>query len=476
MRRDSLLILALGLSLALLLSMPAVYAYIGVSGDFYAHTYTVPIGGTVSGSTVVIYNPSNESIHVRMSYQVKPETELLKVNFSETEFTLKPGERKVVYVTLIAAPNCPPGNYTVIVGGEEIKQVGNESVAAPSGALKATVIVSGAGASVKVVTVDINGNPVPTSLVLLSLPSKYPIKRSETGVIEARVAPGDYRTEAYLAGQLLNATEFHVGPNEEKTIKLVVRTVYFLSFNVVPAKDSEGRIGYAYIVATVRNLFKPLPNAKVVLRVYKDGEHLEDVEVSTLPQLPLNDTEFKYNYIPQGGWKSGDYAFQMLLYSGGRLYAKTEVKTLEVTPEMAGTSATGSSPSGGAEKTNYYIYAGIAALVLALLALLALRKRSPIRVFGAEVRDGKLVVSVENTSDRDAMLLRLRVLALPSKVEVAEVKKPRLSSGEKKLGAKSKGTIELPDEDGSIRDAMESGGIVVRIETNIGVGEAKFKS
>ena len=472
MRRGPLLILALGLSLALLLSMPAVYAYIGVSGDFYAHTYTVPIGGTVSGSTVVIYNPSNETIHVRMIYQVKPETELLKVNFSETEFILKPGERKVVYVTLIAAPNCPPGNYTVIVGGEEIKQVGNESVAAPSGALKATVIVSGAGASVKVVTVDINGNPVPTSLVLLSLPSKYPIKRSETGVIEARVAPGDYRAEAYLAGQLLNATEFHVGPNEEKTIKLVVRTVYFLSFNVVPAKDSEGRIGYAYIVATVRNLFKPLPNAKVVLRVYKDGEHLEDVEVSTLPQLPLNDTEFKYNYIPQGGWKSGDYAFQMLLYSGNVLYAKTQVEHLKV---GAGGIAGGAPsptevPSG---KGFNWVYA-LVPVVLVLIAVLALRRRSPVKIVGLELRGKELIVRVKNNSKRDALLVGLKILALPSRVVVKDVRKPFLKGGARKLGAGSTGEIVIPDEDGSVHEAVEAGGIVVVVETNIGSAEAEF--
>ena len=473
MKRSGIVLLPL---LLVLLMVPMAAGYIGVSGDFYAHTYQVPIGGSVSGSTVIISNPSNETIHVRMTYQVRPQTDLLTVEFSENEFTLAPGERKVIYVTLKAAPNCPPGNYTVIVGGEEIKQVGNVSVATPSGALKATVMVTGEGARIIITTVDVTGNVVPVDLVLLSMPSKYPIKRTDTGRLEALVAPGKYRAEAYLAGQLLNATEFEIGPSEEKEVKLVVKTVYFLAFDVVPAKNAEGRIGYAYVVATVRNLFKPLKDAEVVLSVSYNGKPVENVSVSKMPLLPLNDTEFKYNYVPVDGWKAGEYEFQMLLYSGGRLYAKTEVKTLEVTPEMAGTSVTGPSLSSGAEKTNYYIYTGIALLVLVLLALLALRKRSPIRVSGAEVKDGKIVVSVENTSDRDAMILRLRVLALPSKVEVAEVKKPRLSDGGKKLGAKSKGTLEIPDEDGSIREAMESGGIIVRVETNIGVGEAKFKS
>ncbi|NJE03883.1 hypothetical protein [Thermococcus sp. MV11] len=463
--------------LLLLLLAPGVAGYIGVSGDFYSHTYYVPIGGTVTGSTVVISNPSNETIHVRMTYQVTPQTDLLTVEFSENEFILQPGERKVVYVTLKAAPNCPPGNYTVTVGGEEIKQVGNVSVATPSGALKATVIVTGEGARVTITTVDVTGNVVPVDLVLLSMPSKYPIKRTDTGKLEAIVAPGKYRAEAYLAGQLLNATEFEIGPNEEKEVRLVVKTVYFVAFDVVPAKNSEGRIGYAYVVATVRNLFKPLKDAEVVLRVSYNGKPVENVSVSKMPLLPLNDTEFKYNYVPIEGWKPGKYEFQMLLYSSGKLYAKTEIKTLEVTAEMAGVGMGQASPSQAEEeKTNVYLYIGLGALILVVLALLAFRKKSPIKVTTAEIRDGKLTVRVENTSNREAMLLRLRILALPSKVEITDIRKPKLVGGGKKIAGKSIGTIEVPDDDGSIRDAMESGGILVRVETNIGVSEAKFKT
>jgi hypothetical protein len=362
------------------------------------------------------------------------------------------------------------------VGGEEIKQVGNTSVSTPSGALKAKVVVTGEGAKVTLTAVDITGNIVPVDLVLLSMPSKYPVKRTDTGKLQAVVAPGKYRAEAYLAGQLLNATEFEVGPNEEKDVRLVVRTVYFLAFDVAPAKNAEGRIGYAYVVATVRNLFKPLKNAEVVLSVSYSGKAIENVSVSKIPLLPLNDTEFKYNYIPMDGWKPGKYQFQMLLYSGGRLYAKTEIKTLEVTPEMAGAAAGRAASQGAGEKTNLYIYAGLGVLALAVLALLLLRKKSPIKVVDAEIKDGKLVVRVENASDKDAMLLRLKVLALPSKVEITDVKKPRLSDGGKKLAGKSSGIIEVPDEDGSIKDAMGGGGIVVRVETNIGVGEAKFKA
>ncbi|AEK73127.1 hypothetical protein GQS_06145 [Thermococcus sp. 4557] len=460
--------------LLVLLTASMVAAYIGVSGDFYAHTYQVPIGGTVSGSKVVISNPSNETIHVRMVYQVDPQTDLLRVEFSENEFTLEPGERKVVYVTLKAAPNCPPGNYTVVVGGEEIKQVGNESIATPSGALKATVVVTGEGSTVRVVVVDVTGNVVPVDTVLLSLPSKYPIERTDTGRLEAVVAPGKYRVEAYLAGNFLNSTEFEVGPNEEKGVKLVVRTVYFLAFDAAPATNAEGRIGYTYVVSTVRNLFRPLKNAEIVLSVAYNGKPLENVSVSKIPLLPLNDTEFKYNYVPTDGWKPGTYSFRMLLYSNGQLYARTEVKSLEVTPEMAGVSAApGPGVTGGEE--NRYIYIGLAAVLVVLVALFLMRKKGPIKVVDARAGDGKLKVRIENTSKNDAMLLRLRVLALPSKVEVADIKKPKLVDGSKKLKGKGTGTIEVPDEDGSIREAMESGGVIVRVETNIGVGEAKFK-
>jgi len=468
---------ALALLLALALIAPPVGAYIGVSGDFYAHTYYVPIGGEVSGATVVINNPSNQTIHVRMVYQVNPPTKLLTVEFSQEEFDLKPGESKTIYITLKAAPNCPPGNYTVIVGGEEIIKVGNESVASPSGALKARVVVTGKSGKVIVRAVDINGNPVPVTLILYSLPSKYPIKKSTNGTIEAVVASGKYLAQAYLAGQLLNSTEFTVNTGETKVVEMVVHTVYFISFDVAPAKNSKGEIGYAYIFSTVRNLFKPLKNARLVLSVKYNGKPLENVSVATIPVLPLNDTEFKYNYIPKDGWKAGTYTFQMMLYSGKTLYAETKEVSLKVTPEMVGESTSTSSiaTSGGRSSTAEYVGIGLAVVAVGLLAVF-LRGRSPLKVTDVKVSSGGVEVLVQNGSKRDAMLLNVRVLALPSKVEIASIRKPKTSDGSTKVRAGSSAKILIPDEDGSIRGAYESGGILVRVETNVGVAEKKVSS
>jgi hypothetical protein len=229
------------------------------------------------------------------------------------------------------------------------------------------------------------------------------------------------------------------------------------------------------VVSTVRNLFQPIKDAEIVLSVSYNGKALENITVSKIPLLPLNDTEFKYNYVPSGGWKPGTYSFQMLLYSNGKLYARTEVMNLEVTPTMAGVSTVpGPDVAGGEE--NRYLYLGVVIALVILGVLLLMRKKGPIKIVEAKAEDGRLIVKVENTSDRDAMLLRLRILALPSKVEITDIRKPKLVGGSKKLAGKSIGIIEVPDDDGSIRDAMESGGILVRVETNIGVGEAKFRT
>ena len=465
--------LALPPLILVLLSVPSVAAYIGVSGDFYAHTYRVPIGGSISGSTVLISNPSNETIRVRMIYQISPPTDLLRVKFSENEFTLHPGESRLIYVTLSASQNCPPGNYTVIVGGEEVRNVGNESIAVPSGALKAKVIVTGASAVVSIRTVDVNGKPVPAHVVLLALPSEYQVKSSDTGSVRVIVAPGKYRVEAYLAGHLLNSTEFTVSANQQKSVTLVVRTVYFLDFYALPAKNSEGKVGYIYLDATLKNLFSPLKNATVVLKVLYNGRPLDSITVSSIPLLPLGNTEVKYNYIPGSGWKAGTYGFQMLLYSNGRLYASTSLKYIKVMGKMVGARSTSVS-AGGRNILGWYALVLVGVVLLGLVGIIVLRRKSSIGITGVEIKDGKLRVVLENRSDKNALLLHLRVLALPSRVEVLDAKNPRLATGGRRVEGKGRVTLEVMDQDGSIREALESGGIIVRVETNIGTAEKKI--
>ena len=465
--------LALPSLLLILLLVPSVAAYIGVSGDFYAHTYRVPVGGSISGSTVLISNPSNETIRVRMIYQINPPTDLLRVKFSENEFTLRPGESRLIYVTLSASQNCPPGNYTVIVGGEEIRNVGNESIAVPSGALKARVTVTGASAVVSVRTVDVNGKPVPAHVVLLALPSGYQVESSDTGSLKAIVAPGEYKAEAYLAGHLLNSTGFTVSANQQKSVTLIVRTVYFLDFYALPAKNSEGKVGYIYIDATLKNLFSPLKNATVVLKVIYNGRPFESVTVSSIPLLPLGNTEVRYNYIPKGGWKAGTYGFQVLLYSNGRLYASTSLKYIKVTGKMVGARSTPVS-AGRRSTLDVYTVVLVGVALLGLAGLIILRRKSPIGIASAEIKDGKLRVVLENRSDKDALLLHLRVLALPGRIEVLDVKNPRLATGGRRVEGKGRVALEVIDRDGSIREALESGGIIVRVETNMGAAEKKI--
>ena len=303
-----------------------VQAMIGVSGDFYAHNYSIPLGGKATGSTIVIYNPGEEPIKVRMHYEVRPKTPFITVHFSESEFELMPKESKNIYLTIEVSNETVPGIYDLTIGGEEIVTLeGNMSKAIPSAALHAPVHVVGDSSFVTVNTVDRYGNMVPCEIRLISLPSEYIINKTYTGVLTAKVAPGNYIAEAYLAGTLLNSTQFSLKPKENLTTTLTVDTVYFTYFDALPAVDKKGRVGYIYIVGVVRNLFKPLPNTTIVLKVMH-GNESEEIDVISL-YLAKGDTEFKYNYIPLD---EGVYNFQLLLYSDGKLYAFTSKKSVEV--------------------------------------------------------------------------------------------------------------------------------------------------
>jgi hypothetical protein len=113
----------------------------------------------------------------------------------------------------------------------------------------------------------------------------------------------------------------------EKRVELPIRSVYFELFDVLPAKDEQGNVGYIYTVSVIKNLYKELPDAAISLHV--SGAASEDHIIYTSPSLPLNRTEIKYNYIPVAGWKRGDYEFTAKVTSEGVTYAISPVKTFE---------------------------------------------------------------------------------------------------------------------------------------------------
>ncbi len=324
-KRNSAWILALVFLFALI-AVQTCSGGIAISGSFYAHDYVLAQGEEISSKDVYIvaFNKEDKRVRVDMEYEAP---EFIEVNLSSKGCFLNPDEYKRVYISLKAREDAVPGNYTVKVIAI-IKEVRGDLPikVLTSAAQEANVTVTGEYAEVDVAAIDPVENIASTALVKL-FRSGYEIASAE-GELKKRVVPGRYTAKAYLLGEESASEEFEVAAYEEKRIELPIRSVYFEVFDALPAKDESGRIGYVYVVAVVKNLYKDLPNVSISLEV--SGATSESLTIYSSPFLPLDRTEIKYNYIPKGGWKSGKYEFREKVIADDALYAASLVKTVEV--------------------------------------------------------------------------------------------------------------------------------------------------
>jgi hypothetical protein len=299
---------------------------IAISGSFYAHDYVLAQGEEISSKDlyIVAFNKEDKRVRVDLEYE---SPEFIEVNLSSKGCFLNPDEYTRVYISLKAREDAVPGNYTVKVFAI-IKEVRGDLPikVLTSAAQEANVTVTGEYAEVDVAAIDPVKNIASTAIVRL-FRSGYEIASAE-GELKKRVVPGTYTAKAYLLGEETASEEFDVAAYEEKRIELPIRGVYFEIFDALPAKEEAGRIGYVYLVAVVKNLYKDLPNVSILLEV--SGASSENFTIYSSPLLPLNRTEIKYNYIPKEGWRSGKYEFTEKVIAGDTIYAVSPVKTVEV--------------------------------------------------------------------------------------------------------------------------------------------------
>jgi hypothetical protein len=184
-----------------------------------------------------------------------------------------------------------------------------------------------------------------------------------------KVAPGNYLAEAYIAGKKLADTTFSIAANETKKITLEIKTVYFEGFGVVPNYNIEtNELAFAEIVYTVNNLLEAFPEAKVILKVTKDGNPLDETTLATLAPLEKGRVGLSYNYIPAGGWRKASYGFKLELHIGGELYVTSKEEKLEL--------GKGASSAGN---INWLLIGGIGGgvvIIVLIIVIFIMRRRA----------------------------------------------------------------------------------------------------
>ena len=313
-----------------------------LSGSFYRQAFEIPQGSSVSapGIYVVVFNNGDEEFRVRMTSQAPLGVNII---FSEQDFPLEAGGQKRVLIAVEVTPDAAPGEYEISVTAEPYREGATGMQIMGAAGQSAKLVVLGERARVTAQIVNPEGRPVLGVVRLFKLMAgqSYEVAYSETGAVEATVAPGSYAAAAYIAGEKLAEESFEVAADEEKRVTLTVKTVYFESFGLVPnyRKGTE-ELAFAQVVYTIKNLYKPVEKAEVILLVSFDDTPLDEVSLATLSPLEMGRVGLNYNYIPAEGWRSGSYGFKLELHLEGKLYATTPGEKLSVGGQLAAPSPT----------------------------------------------------------------------------------------------------------------------------------------
>lgn len=369
---------------------------LGISGSFASQDFDIPQGSSVSGPSIdiIIYNNSAEAFNIRMTTVATNSDNItvpgITVSLTQHDFVVAAGSQQKVLVGVAVGSDVPPGQYRLAVTAEKYTTTSEGGIVIGSAVGEnAWLTVSGYSASVSVQTVGTSGQPVAAIVRLWRLrdgEGRNEVAYSNTGSLQALVAPGRYVASAYSisTGDLLLEQESSVVAGDDKTITLTVETVFFEGFAINEYRNSQtGELGWAQVVYTVSNNYQLLDNARILLVVNRDGALLEESEIWGPLTLPTGRTGAPYNYIPSGGsWRGGTYGFALQLQVEDQIWAGTNELTLEVE---------GPSPSRSSLWILFLILGilGTAGLGFLIFFLLKKRKKSEKKPAKAEKKKRK---------------------------------------------------------------------------------------
>jgi hypothetical protein len=380
-KRRAFLALLLPVSILITMALPAQPVQAGgeiaMSGTFYLQDFEIPRGVKVANKSiyVVVFNQGDSEFTVHLTPSSPKEVEL---SLSEQDFLLQPEGQRKVYIGVGAGEDAVPGEYTLTVTAEArhaSSEGGIQIIAAV--AQEARLKITGEAAWISARVVSPLGDAVVATVSLFKETQgvRHEFASSETGVLEAKVSLGRYIVCAYVGGEKLAEEVIDITTeNERKEVTLVVKTAYFANFGIVPnyyTKTHE--LAFATIVYQLRNLYQPMNDIKLILKVRDNDEALEEVPLLSLSQLALGDISGSRDYTPPGGWQSGSYTFQAELSVGGKLYASTLEEKLEV-------------PAAPAPAVSWKFLGGILSatvvIIVVMVSRILARRRHAVRSLG----------------------------------------------------------------------------------------------
>lgn len=359
------------LSLALSSKQADARGGIAITGSFSSYHYRIVPGERISipDVNILVVNRENKDLTVEFSY-IAPEG--VEVNVGGDDFTIASNSRRSFPVEVVVGEYVLPDDYKIEVSVRG-KSDGASGIAIVGGvSLRTDLSVFAEAGWVDINVVTPKGEPFNSGEIKLFLKEENSlvlIARRRGDSFNQRVKVGDYVAKVVYDGYTIAERAFSVAEDEEKDIKLEVRTVYIQNFAVTPQYYRRNdRLASARVDFSIRNVYQPINEARVVLRVYHerrsilgriggvfsrnkanasnqdellDYQLLDEIEIYSLPTLEVGSQSGRFTYTPPEGWRNGKYSFALTLYgddgkinSSGGIYGQSEVVDLEVEENM----------------------------------------------------------------------------------------------------------------------------------------------
>jgi hypothetical protein len=335
--------------------------------DPAAHTVSVPVQHLSTYALIVRTRPAAFDLSglALSSAEVGPGESL-----TASVLVTNAGDRTGSYKASLKLDDAVVATETVTLDGQDSETVSFDIVATTAGEhrasigdLSATFVVSEVPASAAFITSDLAVSPAeinPGDSIDISVLVSNTSNISGTYRVVLRIDNTEVQARILeLAGGQSRVVGFNVTPEAVgyhvvtvgsqraayfvlappvMTEESVTPTVATSSFTAAPVYDPEtGKLISTRIEYQLDGLPEQLAETSLILKVFYEGEPLEEIPLLTLTQLQPDGYAGSLEYVPSDGWKAGLYFFQAELYEGENSVWGTELQELTVTPQDVAT-------------------------------------------------------------------------------------------------------------------------------------------
>lgn len=301
--------------MVLIQSPPTVVAGgFGVSGTFAGHDYKMVVGETSSTSniSVIFFNQYDVDITIRLNTEGPLGVTFLNL---QDQYSIPANSQLRIPISIQLDSLIAPGSYVLNVYAQVLPSSEEGITLIGSAGLQANLVVLGEAGMLDISVISVNGNPIPAVIELFRVEEETLINvaLSDDGIV-GQFAAADYLVKVYFESKQVAETLITLENQDEIILEIVAQTLVIQRFRVVPDFINQSELlSTSQIYYELDNVFKPVNDVSVVLRVMYQTSLIEEVEILLASVINTGSTRGQFTFFPEQGWKAGDYSFELVL-------------------------------------------------------------------------------------------------------------------------------------------------------------------